>query len=202
MNVIVWFVAGGVAWALALAVKAVVSGGLHTLTDTRLSGPGYAALQGAASASCELGFAGAAFALVLPRGSAALVVAFGVGAGALEAVLLLAAARAEERAAQRTREDPPPVRGLRRHGFVVERTAATLGHVGARGLVWLGVHGSPWPWVLALVTFAAVDGTATFGVRRGWDWTAPAVWWRFNAFIVAVGILEVAVFVLLASGGG
>lgn len=194
IDLAIWFLAGALAWALSVAVKIVAAGGVHALTDTRVPDSLYAALQGAVSAVSELGAAALAFALVLSGGSVASVVAFGSGAGILEAALLLAAARAQNGADEASSTAAPRVEGIQRHGFVVERVAALLGHIGSRGLIWVGLHGPAWPLAFALVTFAAVDGVASYGHRREWDWMAPAVWWRFNTFTLGVALVELLVF--------
>jgi hypothetical protein len=167
---------------------------MHALTDTRVPDSVYAALQGVVSAVSELGAAALAFAVVLPVGGVGAVVAFGVGAGTLEAALLFAAARVQTGADEAPTPAAPGVEGVQRHGFVVERVAALLGHVGSRGLIWVGVHGPAWPLAFALATFAAVDGVASYGHRREWNWMAPAVWWRFNAFTLGVALVELLVF--------
>jgi hypothetical protein len=89
--------------------------------------------------------------------------------------------------------------GLRRHTFLVERTAALIGHVGSRGLVWLSVHGPLWPGAAALLAFASVDGLAAYGVRREWDWLSPRVWWRFYPVVFGMGVLELLAFGVIHS---
>ena len=81
--------------------------------------------------------------------------------------------------------------------FVVERTGALLGHLGSRGLVWLAVH-SPLnpavPALLALISFSAVDGVATYGTLKKWDWLKPRTWKRFYGFATLVGTFEISLF--------
>jgi len=193
----VWSLAGALTWALSVAVKIVAAGGVHALTDTRVLDSVYATLQGVVSAVSELGAAALAFTVVLSEGSVGSVVAFGLGAGALEAGLLLRAAQVQTDADETSTEAASRVDGIQRHSFVVERVAALMGHVGARGLIWVGVHGPVWPVAVAVVTFAAVDGMASYGHRREWDWTAPTVWWRFNAFTLGLALVELLVFAVV-----
>ncbi|NBB84879.1 MAG: hypothetical protein GVY12_01480 [Bacteroidetes bacterium] len=193
----VWLVAGALTWALSVAVKIVAAGGVHALTDTRVGDSVYAALQGGVSAVSELGAAALAFTVVLSGGSVGSVVAFGLGAGALEAGLLLRAAQVQTGADEASTGAAARVDGVQRYSFVVERVAALMGHVGARGLIWVGVHGPVWPVAVAVVTFAAVDGVASYGHRREWDWMAPTVWWRFNAFTLGLALVELLVFAVV-----
>lgn len=206
MDTATWFGAGAITWALSVAVKMVAGGVVHMWTGARAPDAVQAALQGGVSAISELGLAALAFLFVLSGGSTSLVAIFGVGAGITEAAFLLLLARVQRGAEGGTETSepadpptaPPAVSDLRRHSFLVERVAALLGHVGSRGLIWLALQGSIWPAGVALLTFSDVDGVAGYGVQREWDWMAPGVWWRFYPFALAVGTLELALFIWLA----
>ena len=77
---------------------------------------------------------------------------------------------------------------------MTERFGALLGHIGSRGLVWLSISGPFYPFVLAIIGFTAVDGVATYGVYKKWDWLKPKIWKRFYGFVTLVGVVEVNLF--------
>ena len=59
-----------------------------------------------------------------------------------------------------------------RYAVPLERLFALAGHIGARGLVYLGLH-APFPvapgWMaLAVLMFATIDGTAVYGHLQHW----------------------------------
>lgn len=191
MDLLLWFAAGAAAWGVAVGLKVLTSGLLHLATDG-LPDLVYSLVQGLNSAVCELGLAALVMALMLPAGDGTRVVAFGLGAAVLEAGLVLLAARADHRS------DPQAEGGAGGAvWFALERTAAALGHVGSRGLVWLAVRGPLWPALVALGTFAAVDGAASLGIRREWDWESRSVRLGFYPFVLAVGLAEVLLFAWL-----
>ncbi len=197
-----WFAAGALAWLVSVAVKMALWGVLDRGAGKRVPGGMRAAAGGLLSAACELGGAAAAFAW-LPAGDAWLAAAFGAGAGGLENIALLAIGIAASGRGAGLRSDAaqataPPMPRHMRWNFVVERGSTLLGHIGARGLVWLGLHGTPCAPFVAVVTFSLVDGIAGYGKERKWDWLSWPTWKRFNAFLFALGLVELSLFVALA----
>jgi hypothetical protein len=203
-NGLLWLGAGALVWGLSVEIKFLLADLWEIAAGERLPHAMRAAVHGLLSAACELGAAAAALKWVLPMGTAWHATAFGVGAGQVESCVLFsvgfwqaastAPAQTDVPGASSSAVVPWHVRGT----FVVERASALLGHVGSRGLVWLGLHAMPWTFALALATFALVDGVATHGSFRRWNWLAFPTWWRFYAFTLAVGLVELAVFASLA----
>ena len=198
-SIIWWFVLGALTWAVSVVVKLVLSGALHIATTKRLSPKWYAMVQGALSAVTELGAAALVFLYLLPEGSLSLVLAFGAGAGIVEALILFGVGLFEKTKAQETVADKSTsaLPWYQEWTFVVERFGALLGHVGSRGLVWFAVHSplsAALPAIFALISFSAVDGVATYGTLKKWNWLEPRIWKRFYSFATLVGALEVALF--------
>ena len=191
-------------WAVSVGLKFPLSGLWEATVGKRLSHSIRAAVLGFLSAGCELGTAAVAFEWLLPPGTAWHAAAFGTGVGQLEMVALLVVAAWQATKARDTQADSagaPPSGDVPWHvrwTFIVERASSLLGHVGSRGLVWLSLHGEPWTFIVAMVTFALVDGVAAYGSMRHWDWLSVSIWKRFYGFIMAIGLVEVALFVTLA----
>jgi len=85
--------------------------------------------------------------------------------------------------------------------FAIERFLATVLHVACRVLVLASVaSGSVLPVAIALSFFVVVDGTATYGVVRGWNWCRSRTAQRFYAFLsVAAGAATAAAYWLTAA---
>ncbi|MCG8402643.1 MAG: hypothetical protein MJA84_13800 [Firmicutes bacterium] len=185
-----WFLLGAVTWAVSVGVKIVLSGLVDIEVKERLSAKHNAALQGLLSAVTELGAAAFVFLFVLPEGKLAYVIAFGAGAGIIEAAILLIVALLTKKETESAKKLP----WYQQWTFFIERFGAFLGHVGSRGLIWLGVHGPVYSIILAVIGFASVDGVAVYGTYQKWDWLQPKIWKRFYGFVMLVGVAEIAVF--------
>jgi hypothetical protein len=73
----------------------------------------------------------------------------------------------------------------------VERFAAMLTHVGARGTVYVSVvRRDPAPGIAALALFAVIDGVAVYGTTAGWNWFDPQIARRFYGLAYVVAGLE------------
>ncbi len=186
-----WFLLGAVTWAVSVGIKIAFSGllelwilGAYKHVSKKL----YALLQGLLSAFTELGATALVFIYILSEGGLLHVVAFGAGAGVVEALILLGVALFSKE------KNEAKLLWYQNWTFVIERFGALLGHIGSRGLVWLGISGPLYPLALAIIGFTAVDGVATYGVYKKWDWMEPKLWKRFYGFVMLVGILEVALF--------
>jgi hypothetical protein len=198
-----WLALGGGIWAVSVGIKFVATD-LLELAGVRRFQPAWRALvHGLVSALCELGAAAVAFVWLLPPNTALHAAAFGAGAGWTEmlAILILGLRTAGRGSA--SAPDPASKAGsdLPQHvqwTFVVERGLTLIGHLGSRGLVWLLARGFVWCGVLALATFTLVDGLASYGKFRKWDWLAISCWKRFYGFLAVIGALEVGVFAIVS----
>jgi YhfC intramembrane metalloprotease len=173
-----WFLAGAGLWAVAVIFKAVFAllanraavGFLHWALPSPLFFPGIGLYLGIESAAFEVGLtwlAGRRWSLMGRDPNRA--VAVGVGAGAIEALLLgcialgagLAAVAGEDMGEDRgylsAHAEATPMFWLEPP---VGRFVALLGHVSSRALVLLGVADRrPWIVVIGFTIFALVDGT-------------------------------------------
>ena len=158
-----WLAYGAAAWSVAVAIKAAC----YPPIKQALGRFGYrlqATAAGLWSALCELG----AVVVVLLRQETyptlADVIGLGIGAGSIEVLLITWV-------------------GWRSLSWyaVLERLLACIGHLSTRGLVWCGL--CAWQmapaWLLAVVTFSLVDGTASYGDLVGWDWSDQRLLMRY-----------------------
>jgi len=199
-----WTALGGGIWGVSVAIKFLVTDLLELAGVRRLEPAPRALIHGLVSALCELGAAGVAFLWLLPPGTALHAAAFGAGAGWIEmlAILFLALGTAGRGTAPLPDPAPETASALPQHvqwNFLVERGLTLIGHLGSRGLVWLMARGFTWCGILAVATFSLVDGVASYGKFRKWDWLEMSCWKRFYGFLALVSASEVAVFAI-ASG--
>ena len=186
-----WFFIGAFALIVSVGIKLIVSTlACHSL-EKWLSHKSHAMTWGFVSAFCELGLAAFVFFFLLPDGSLWNVIVFGIGAGGCEAVILFGVVLYQK---DNTSKQDVLV-WHQRWTFVIERTGALLIHIGSRGLVWLGVHGTVYPLMLGMIIFASVDGVATYGVLDKWDWLEYQTWKRFYAFVIVSGVLDILLFI-------
>lgn len=168
---------------------------IERILRPRLATSSLAIAHGALSAASELGPAAAFFVYVVPNLTWWQLVGFGVGAGAVEAIMLpflanpLKGTRLEQHANDvfRRSASNSVVQWL----SVLERIWAMLLQVSTRGLVGLSVYsGNPFPACLAIAGFAAVDGTAYYGHLRKWPFDSPQLLARVHLFLgVAAGVM-------------
>jgi hypothetical protein len=197
---------GAAAWALALIVKLALAR-TKAIRSLQRAGVAGAMAWGLFSGAAELGaFAGVLALNLLPM-TAAHGAAAGLGAAVLEAFYIIVSGLIAE-----ARQPPAPERaaawesGARQSAWIayvlpIERGAAALVHIGARGLVTLGFStASIAPIALALLTFTAVDGLATYGTARSWNWFDPAIAARYYLFVLVAGGANLALLALAASG--
>ena len=195
---IVW---GAVTWGIAVALKRPLAVQLKKLLSNyrRIY---IAAAQGLLSAVLELGCA----ALYLWRMKDAdidSVLAFGAGAGAAEVLYVLVVGSFAKRNPEREAAWAETARESLcvRYQVPIERFFALIGHVGSRGLVYVGLHsGMPAGSILllaALVFFTVIDGVATYGHLSGWDWFDPVRCRYVHGFFAAMSLLELALFLIV-----
>jgi hypothetical protein len=191
---------GGAIWFASVCVKRLVLS--LPLRRERLSRVTAATLHGALSAGVELGAAAIYLATFAPA-SMIEVIAFGAGAGSAEAayVLLIGVLGA--------RPDPAEIAAWARGAAVswcvrytvpIERSFALIGHIGARGLVYVALQSSS-PigalWLLpAVLLFTAIDGVAVYGHLGKWNWHDPSLCRRAHALFALLSVCEAILFLI------
>jgi hypothetical protein len=192
-----WFFLGIAAYVISMGAKAALYYLGNAVGLAALPAGPQAAVTGAGSAFAEL----SAAALFLRRGSPKLAdaLAFGVGAGAFEALFAMAAGWAE--LADATHALPSPARLAAAIGFpfFVERGLTLVGHAASRALIYAALQ-RRWllPAALAFITFTLVDGVAQYGELAHWDWGSTLVVTRYYLFMGCVTAVEVgAAWILL-----
>jgi hypothetical protein len=157
-------------------------------------------VQGVISAATELGAAALFFLFVVPNLSFTELIGFGCAAGSLEAIILPAIPTAFR---------GTPLKGhaakvLATQGTsmlmpwldVLERALASVVHLSTRGLVYVGMKtASAIPIVIAVGTFAAIDGVVYYGHLRKWRFEDASVLARFYTFLAAVALIQALSFV-------
>jgi hypothetical protein len=190
--------AGGTTWAVSVAAKVAATKGASAWIR-RLHSPGaMACAYGVISAGAELGLA--ATVLARKRYTTREVVAFGVGASTAEILYLLT----KPLISPDQEDDQERIRAwaaaatkspIVRYMIAIERADALLTHVGARGLVQVGMtRRNPTLVVAAMTAFSLVDGMATRGALSGWNWFDPKTCRRFFALLFIIGIAQVVTF--------
>jgi hypothetical protein len=167
----------------------------------RLSNPALAGTQGVLSAVSELGAAAAFFVFVIPELSYWQLVGFGVGAGAVEAIMLpfisnpfkgstLGEHADEVFRASTTDRD---VQWL----SVLERIWAMLLQVSTRGLVYFSVAShNPIPACVGLAGFSVVDGSAYYWHLQKWRFDSLPVLACVHALLGLIACMLTAAFLL------
>jgi len=190
----VWMAAGGAAWTLGVGLKWAgwslaprIRGGAVERWLCRLaawSPPSMAGVAGVWSGLTELS-ASLLVLLWMQPAAPSQVVAFGLGAGLLEVLIILITPHPQPESTSDC--EPDVVEAWA--SFALERTYATLFHVATRGLLWIGaVHADIFPILLALAGFVLMDGLAHYGEIRRWDWTDRRVLRRFHVWGVSVAV--------------
>ena len=167
----------------------------------RLSNPALAGAQGVISGVSELSAAAAFYVFVIPELSYWQLVGFGVGAGAVEAIMLpfvfnpFKGGTLGEHADEVFRASSTH-RGVQWLS-VVERIWAMLLQVSTRGLVYLSVAShNPIPACVALAGFSVVDGSAYYWHLQKWRFDSIPVLARIHAFLGLIAAMLTAAFLL------
>ena len=208
ISLLPWILAGAAAWALGLLVKLPLTAWVPWVKQWMGSknAPrfGYAALAvvtGLLSGLAELGIAFLVLYLLVPLGNVTTLIAFGVSAGSTEVlyVLLILTPREVQKALEsgalrlKAQGSPSPL-GVALWP-VLERAYATVIHTTTRGLVAASILGSdPLPGLLGLLAFTLVDGAASFGDFREWNWQDARILRRFHAFGLGIAASGVVLF--------
>lgn len=191
-----WLELGAKAWLASIAIKAVlgiaVSAFSNRFVNTERGG---ACLWGGWSALCELGVS---IYVLKTQGSPKLpeIISFGVGAGALETLLLGVIHLYSN--IRKTSENKPPISKdfFVIWGMVFERVSYLGGYVGARGLIWLGLQ--YWfflpSFLVVFLSFGSIDGISSYAQVKGWDWSDPTICRKFYGFHISVVLIQILIF--------
>lgn len=165
----------------------------------RLSNWSLSISHGLVSALSELGAASLFFIFVVPELTLAQLIGFGTAAGAVEAIMLpfiqnpLKGTPLEEHSAEVIQRSSAS--RLIPWMSVLERTLAFFPHVAARGLVYISfISGNPVPAILAVLTFASIDGRAYFGHLEKWQFDNIRVLGRIYRELAVIGIAQTILF--------
>jgi hypothetical protein len=188
-----WFWAGAGLWAAAVALKVAFSVLAHrTVVDllrraltSSLFLPGAGLYLGAVSAAFELGLTWLAARRWRRLGcDPGRAIAVGVGAGAVEGLLLGLVMLGNGFAAAAGEMDAEDLRDMQARAAVTslfwlvlptERVIALLGHASTRALVLLGVAGRrPWMVFLGFTAFTLVDGVVG---AFSHEFVGRSMWW-------------------------
>lgn len=188
------FFVGGMSWTAGVALKRL----LVLLPVTRqlmLAGAAGAALWGFVSGVTELGALWLALTTDWMPVTLAAGVACGLGAASFEIAYLIVAGAIHDARHPDPEKFERWLAGARvshwvAHQVVIERLGAVLLHVVTRAAVVESFMTSQIASALvALAMFTVVDGMATYGVAKNWDWFDPDTCRRFYTGIYSVGIV-------------
>jgi hypothetical protein len=191
---------GAAAWVIAVAIKPPASKLVSKVVTEHQHRKIFATLQGILSALTELGIVAVCYIILFPQLSLPDAIAFGVGASSMEIFSVLALGIIADIRCPDWASRAAWVLGARqslwvRYMMFIERFAALLGHVGSRGLVYLGlVHFNLVLTSIAFILFSAVDGVTVYGRLAGWDWFEPWICRSFYLFVLMVNFLEIGIF--------
>ena len=194
-----YYAIGSAAWGLAVAGKLLLAR-VRFARRLMKAGVAGAGLWGLASGLAELGVLAAIASsgwLPLQLEVAAIC---GLGAAGFEIVFILVTGTIEDY------RHPDPDKLARwlwvAYMGAIERIDATALHVMTRIAVFDAMIAQAWaPALVALGLFALVDGAATYGASRDWDWFEPRI---CRAFYLAISAAALAgwVYVALRLTGG
>ncbi len=155
--------------------------------------------HGLVSATSELGAAFLFFIFVVPQLTLVQLIGFGTAAGAVEAIMLpfiqspLKGTPLEEHSSEFIQRSSS--NRLIPWMSALERALALLPHVAARGLVYISfISGNIIPVVLAVLTFASIDGRAYFAHLEKWSFDDIRVLGKIYRDLALVGISQTLFF--------
>ncbi|MBI5313093.1 MAG: hypothetical protein HZB28_08225 [Methylocystis sp.] len=193
--------AGAAVWALSVTVKYAIAIFLTPRLRTRLSTKTIAVFHGALSAVTELGATLLFFFYAWPI-TLTQAVAFGVGAGSVEAAyVFIVGVFLSEDDPQESSEwaagaaDSYCVRYM----VPIERGSALLGHISSRGLIYVGLAAPTYAAqasliAIAFLLFSCVDGVAAYGILKRWNWYDPKICFRAHLFFFSISVIESVLF--------
>lgn len=195
-----WPIVGAASWALALLIKRSIGSCRSTSRpSSRHDLIGSAACQGAVSAAAELGCSALVFAVRHPAGPRQ-AIAFGAGAGGIEALFVLALSYTHTPDLKSVEQ----WRASRQQSLVVdqfvliERALAMLSHIAVRGMLSTALsapNGARSRRLLAaMALFTLGDSVAAYGKAARWNWLEPRAARRTHAFYAAAAAVESYLF--------
>lgn len=209
LELLEFFFIGGMAWGAGVAVKLLLAR-VSSIQKTMKAGAVGAALWGMISGFAEIGALWIVVAADLLPLQAQAGIACGFGAASFEIFYLIVVGAIEEH------RHPDPAKYHRweaaaRKSYwvanigIIERSGATVIHVVARWSLFVGLaHAAIIPVANAVLSITLVDGLATYGVARKWDWFNPRTCRAFYLSVFgagAVGWLILSTWMLVRAGG-
>ncbi len=165
----------------------------------KLSNVWLSVAQGLVSACSELGAALLFFIFVVPDLTLIQLIGFGTAAGAVEAVMLpfvrnpLEGTPLEEHSSNVIEKSSSSK--LMPWMGVVERILALFPHIATRGLLYVSVvTGNIVPGLIAVATFASLDGWAYFAHLEKWSFDKVEVLGKLYGNLALVALLQVLAF--------
>jgi hypothetical protein len=165
----------------------------------RLSNKWLGITQGLISAFSELGSAFIFFQFVLPDLSLPQLIGFGVAAGAVESIVLpfignpLIGTPLEENTVNMEQKVSSDL--SMQWMAVIERVIAMVIHISSRGLIYVSmIKFSLLPGLIAVLTFAAVDGRAYYGLLEKWAFDDIRVLRKFYLYLAIIALVQLSGF--------
>lgn len=166
----------------------------------RLSQGWLSLAHGFVSAVAELGAALLFFVFVVPNLSLVQLIGFGAAAAAVEAVMLpfmrnpLSGTPLEEHASEVIERSSSST--LVAWMSVMERIWAFIPHITSRGLTYISyATGNVVPAILAVATFAAIDGRAYYAHLQKWAFDDLHVLGRLYRYLVWIAVCQTLLFI-------
>lgn len=169
------------------------------LLHPRLSTVWLGFANGMVSALGEMGAAVVFLLFLLPDLTLVQAIGFGVGAGAVEAIVLPFINPFKGTPMESHAGSVPQTATTRWFGLL-ERGLAMVTHVATRGLLWVGITGGGIvPLFVAFVSFGALDGAAYYGHLEKWPFHEPRIFRRVYLLFSAVALFQALMFAALAA---
>ncbi|MDP1621887.1 MAG: hypothetical protein Q8M08_06070 [Bacteroidales bacterium] len=169
----------------------------------RLSNKWLGITQGLVSAFSELGSALIFFHFVLTDLSLPQLIGFGLAAGAVESVILpfignpFTGTPLEKHTADM--EQKMSLNLSMQWMGVLERLIAMVIHIASRGLIYVSmITFSLLPGIIAVVTFAAVDGRGYYALQEKWAFDNIKVLKKFYLFLAIIALLQSVSFLFFS----
>lgn len=169
------------------------------LLHKRLSNVWLGISQGLISALSELGSALIFFQFVLPALTFPQLVGFGVAAGAVESIVLPfignpLSGTPLEKHTEDIEKKAASKSSIQWMG-VIERVIALVIHVSSRGLIYVSmVNFLVLPGLIAIFTFAVVDGRGYYALLEKWEFDNVRVLSKFYVFLAIIALIQLSGF--------
>lgn len=165
----------------------------------KLSNQWLSIVHGLVSAISELGSAFLFFVFVIPELTLIQLIGFGTSAGAVEAIIIpfmqnpLKGTPLEDHASDVIQKSSTNY--LIPWLSALERLLALLPHIATRGLVYISfISGNIIPAILAVGTFAVIDGRVYIGHLEKWPFDSVQVLTKIYIYLAVIGIFQTFLF--------